>query len=131
MMDDIKEIPEKPDIPEWVDKAFDAVLDYQSDLSMERRFDDLLQTVTKYSFYLLERQRKTGKKKLEAEEEFIQECHHQLKMIERCFTMAKKHGRIVNKPNENYDTELLGKIISMKGTMGDIVQTVPPVKKEA
>lgn len=33
--------------------------------------------------------------------------------------------------NQNYGDDLLGKIIRMKSTTGDIVTTVPVVKKEA
>lgn len=127
-----KEIEEQapPPVPSYVNAAFDAMFDITDTATMEDRFDALMQAIVTYRFYLLDRHRRTGIKKVSEEEIFLFECQEQLKHIERVFAIAKKHGRIANKPNDSFNEDLLAKIIKMKGTTGEIVTTVPIIKKE-
>lgn len=119
-----------PKVSISVDEGFESIFGCDENSTMEQRFDALLQVMTANAFYLMDRQRSKGKKPSVEEREFQEECMTQLNMITKCFNTAKKHGRIANAPNANYDTELLGKIINMKGTMGDIVAKIPQPKKE-
>lgn len=119
-----------PPVPQYINDAFDAMFNVGDNATMEQRFDSLAQAIVTFRFYLLDRHRRTGRKKVDEEELFLFECNEQFKHIERVFAAMKKHGRIANIPNDQFDEQLLGKIINMKGTIGEIVTTVPVVKKE-
>lgn len=113
-----------------VEEGFESIFNCDENSTMEQRFDALLQVMTANAFYLMDRMRSKGKKPSVEEKEFQEECMYQLKLIDKAFAVAKKHGRIANLQNEKYDTELLAKIIKMKGTTGDIVTRVPVIPKE-
>lgn len=113
-----------------VEEGFESIFGCDENSTMEQRFDALLQVMTANAFYLMDRQRSKGKKPSVEEKEFQQECMAQLNLIDKAFTIAKKHGRIMNVPNDNYDSELLARVIRMKGSMGDIVTNVPVHPKE-
>jgi hypothetical protein len=114
-----------------VDEGFESIFGCDENSTMEQRFDALMQVMTANAFYLMDRMRSKGKKPSVEEKEFQEECMMQLTMINKVFLMAKKAGRIGSRPNENYDNELLARVVRMKGSMADIVQTVPVNKKEA
>lgn len=134
-MSKTKQIEPEYEIPKVlpvVDDAFEELFKMDSEWSLEERFDNLLQAMTASAFLLIDRQRKTGKKIGEAEMDFQEQAFAQLKMIDKCWTIARKHGRVQkNAIGNNFEGELLGKIVGMKGTMSDIVTTVPVTKKEA
>lgn len=118
-----------PQLPDYINDAFDAFFELDPNASMLDRFDALSHAIVAYRFYLLDRHRRTGKKKIDAEEVFLFDCNEQFKHIEKILISAKKMGRIHNAVNDNYETGLLAKIVKMKGSMGDIVTTVPTHKK--
>ncbi len=113
-----------------VEEGFESIFGCDENSTMEQRFDALMQVMTANAFYLMDRYRSKGKKPSVEEKEFQEECMAQLGLINKVFLMAKKSGRVTNRPNENYDNELRGRIAKMKGTMGDIVTMVPVNKKE-
>lgn len=129
-----KEIPQPPGkppkLPKEVNDAFDAFFDLGSDATILERFDALLYSIMSFRMYLLERQRKTGKKKVDEEELFLFECNEQFKHIEKMLISAKRFGRLpVNvAPTQQYNSDILAKVVKMKGSMGDIVTNVP-IKK--
>lgn len=118
-----------PPVPQYINDAFDAMFEVGDSATMEQRFDALMQAIVTFRFYLLDRHRRTGKKKVSEEELFLFECNEQFKYIERVFAAAKKHGRIANIPNEGFDRQLLAKIVKIKSGVGEIVTTVPVTKK--
>lgn len=120
-----------PDLPKELNDAFDAFFHIDPSATMMDRFDALAHAIIAFRFHLLDRHRRTGKKKVNEEEVFLFECNEQLKAMEKVILSAKKLGRLVeSKPPEQFESGLLGKIISMKGSVGDIVQKVPVEKKE-
>ena len=113
-----------PPVPQYINDAFDAMFEVGDSATMEQRFDALMQAIVTFRFYLLDRHRRTGKKKVSEEEIFLYECNEQFKYIERVFAAAKKHGRITNIPNDQFDQDLRAKVIKMKGSIADIVQNL-------
>lgn len=112
-----------------VNGAFDEIENEDSPLSMEERFDNLLQEIIAQAFFIIDRQRRTKQRMTDDEKNLQDDMMYQLRMIEKAFAIAKKQGRIASKPNERFDEQLVGKIKHMKSTIGDIVTTVPSVKK--
>lgn len=131
--DDLEQIPQPeetpPKLPDYINDAFDAFFDLDPAATMLDRFDALSHAIVAYRFYLLDRHRRTGKKKVDAEEIFLFDCNEQFKHIEKILLAAKRMGRIQNAVGDDYDKGLLAKIIKMKGSVGDIVRTVPVNKK--
>lgn len=130
-----KEIPEvekAPELTEDINKAFDDFFNLSMESSYFEKYDALCHAIVAYRFHLLNRHRVTGKKRIDAEDVFLFDCNEQLRHIEKIISSAKKNGRMpASSVNQNYGDDLLGKIIRMKSTTGDIVTTVPVVKKEA
>lgn len=131
--DDLEQIqPEEtaPELPPEIHSAFDAFFELGPDANMLDRFDALSHAIIAFRFYLLDRHRRTGKKKIEADEIFLYDCNEQLKQIEKVLVSAKKLGRLPQATmNEDFGRSLLGKIVTMKGSMSDIVRNVPTHKK--
>jgi len=121
-MNEELEVPQP--IPQ-VEEAFAEMFSMDSELSIEERLDKLVEAMTCSAFYLMDRQRRTGKKVSDAEREFQEEGMAQLKMIERCLSTAKKFGRLSGKVNPNFESGIVGRIRSMKGSVGDIVMSLP------
>jgi hypothetical protein len=121
---------EIPKVIPQVEEAFEEIFRMDSEWSLEQRFDRLLEAMTASAFYLMDRQRRTGKKVGEAERDFQEEGMAQLRLIDKCWTIAKKHGRVSTAPNPTFEGDMMARIVKMKGTMSDIVQTVPVNKKE-
>lgn len=123
-MDPEPEIPQP--IPQ-VEEAFEDIFRMDSEWSLEERFDRLLEAMTASAFYLMDRQRRTGKKPSDAERAFQEEGMAQLNMISKCWGIARKHGRV---PKESmvpsFETGLLARVVRMKSTVGDIVRDIPP-----
>lgn len=116
---------EKPFVRTGLEQAFESMFECDENATMEQRFDALLQVAWANSFYLLDRQRIYGKKPSDAEIDFQEQCDIQLKRMEKYFSMARKHGRIGNNPNDNFGTELVVRIQKRRGSLGDIVRDVP------
>ncbi len=119
---------ELPKVIPQVDEAFAEMFSMDSEASIEERFDKLVEAMTCSAFYLMDRQRRTGIKVSDADREFQEEGMAQLKMIEKCLSMAKKFGRLSGKVNPNYESEILIRVRGMKGSVGDIVATLPKNK---
>ena len=116
-----------------VDDAFAKLFSMDSEWSLEERFDRLMQAMTASAFYLMDRQRRTGKKIGDAEREFQEEAMAQLNLISKCWATARKYGRVPKEtavPRNEFEGNLLGRIIDMKGMVGDLVRTVTVPKKE-
>lgn len=127
---DLEEIPQPeyvvPKTSISVEEGFESIFGCDENSTMEQRFDALLQVLTANAFYLMDRQRSKGKKPSVEEKEFQEECMAQMNMIGKVFALARKHGRIANTPNENWDAQLLIKIKNKRGSIADIVQSLPP-----
>lgn len=119
----------EPVIPEplpMVEDAFQELFSMDSEWSMEERFDRLIEAMTASAFYLMDRQRRTGKKISDAERSFQEEGMAQLNMISKCWTIARKHGRVPKETTfSDFDDKLLARVIKMKSTVGDIVRDIP------
>lgn len=122
-MKEMKAILTKP-----VTKAFEEIESEESDLSMEERFDNLLQEIIAQAFLIIDRQRKTKQRITEDEKNLQDDSMYQLRMIEKAYALAKKNGRISPKANIQFDEQLLGKIKLMKSSIGEIVREVPVTK---
>lgn len=134
MKDELEDIqPQEtiPPLPKNISDMFDLFFELKEDAPFWEQFDTLTNAIAAYRVYLLKRHRTTGKKVTDAEEVFLYDCNEQHKHIEKMMMSAKKLGRLAGTVNENHDKNLLGKIIKMKGSVGDIVTTVPIIKKEA
>lgn len=118
-----------PKLPADLNDAFDAFFNLEPDANMLDRFDALSHAIIAFRFYLLDRHRKTGRKAYDSEELFLFDCNEQLKHIEKVIMSAKKLGRLQPSRTPDYGASLLGKIVEMKGSMGEIVTTVPTHKK--
>lgn len=118
-----------PKLPEEINNAFDAFFDLDPSVTMLDRFDALSHAIIAFRFYILDRHRRTGKKMVNAEELFLIDCNIQLKEMEKVLMSAKKLGRLHTPKNDNYDGNLVAKIVQMKGSLGEIVTTVPTHKK--
>lgn len=123
-------IYEKPVILPTVDEAFEKIFEVNSEMSLEHRFDVLLQSIIESSIYLLDRQRRTGKAVGDADREFQYEAEAQLKLIEKCFVMAKKYGRLSSSANPEFETEIITHIRTRQSSIGDIVRIVPTSNKK-
>lgn len=123
-MSEMKAILTKP-----VTQAFDDIENEDSDVSMEERFDNLLQEIIAQAFFIIDRQRKTKIRMTDDEKNLQDDMMYQLRMVEKVFSIAKKQGRIAPKANEDFDNQLLRKIKNFKSTMGEIVRDVPVTTK--
>lgn len=114
-----------------LDESMSEIVNEMSPMSLQDRFDSLMQEFIAFAFYLIDRQKKTGKRMEDHERLWQEDSMKQLRMIERIFYMALKNGRIVSKPNADFDSQVIDKIRSMQSTVGDIVQKLPqpPQKK--
>lgn len=119
--------PATPEVIPMVDEAFEEIFKMDSAWSLEERFDRLIEAMTASAFYLMDRQKRTGKKINDAERSFQEEGMAQLNMISKCWGIARKHGRVPKETSFNdFDNNLLAKIVKMKSTVGDIVRDIPP-----
>lgn len=108
-----------------VQQAMGAIVNLYSPKPIEERFDELMQQIIAFSFYLIDRQRETGQRAEEHEEDWINDAMKHLKNIEKGFAMAKKYGRVSPKPNPNFDAQVIDKIDGFKKTVGEIVRKIP------
>ena len=110
-----------------IDEAFEGIIDEDSDLSIQERFDLLGQEIIAHSYYIMERQRKTHERMTVEEKLEQQDSVEQFNIIEKIFTKLKKAGRLSNvSPNGHFDEQLIKKIQAKKSTIGDIVRKIPP-----
>lgn len=108
-------------ITEDINDAINDIMNEYGNATVEERFDDLMQKMIAFAFYIMDRQRTTGKRIQEHELQWQEDSMKQLKVIERVFQIAKKQGRIAAKPNGNFDAQLIGQMKEMKRSVGDIV----------
>lgn len=118
------------DVGKNLQSSLDAIEDENSQLTMEERFDGLMQQMIAFGFYIIDRHKQRGERIYEHEREWQKDTIDQLKMIERIFVMAKKNGRIFPKPNEHFDEQLIDAIKKTKSTVGEIVRKLPKKEKE-
>lgn len=112
-----------------VDKAFRSV-EEDTTSSIQERFDILGQEIISNSYFIMERQRKTGQRISDEERDLQEDMVEQFNIIEKIFIKLKKAGRLGDvKPNDKFDEQLLSRIKSKKSTIGDIVQTLPTAPK--
>lgn len=104
--------------------AMEAITDENSPLSIEERFDNLSQEMLKNAWILMRKLSK-GQKVTPEEKAFQEEGMKLLHMADKIFSMLRKHKRIDNKPNVNFDKQLVQKIKQMQSTIGEIVQKLP------
>lgn len=115
-----------PAVNPELQKALDVICDENSELTMYQRFDNLIHLALSHGFFLINRQRKTGYRPLQAEYDFQDELKRQITFIENILKVAKRNGRIPQeKANPNFDGELLENIKEMESSMGNIVATIP------
>jgi hypothetical protein len=108
-----------------IDRLLAEIEDDASGLSLEERFDKLLQQLLAVQFVIIERQRKTGKPVEEHEQIWINDSMKFMKNIEKLFSMAKKYNRISTKPNANFEQQTISTIKELKSSLGDIVRKIP------
>lgn len=132
--DDLEQIqPQEtpPPLPPHISDMFDLFFDLDESAPFWEQFDHLTNAIAAYRVYLLRRHRTTGKKIIDAEELFLFDCNEQHKHLEKLMMSAKKLGRLSpDTVNPNMDSDLLARVVKMKGTVSDIVATVPQIKKE-
>lgn len=126
-IDKFNEELEAPKVIPQVDEAFEELFSMDSSWSIEERFSKLLSAVTASAFYLMDRQRRTGRKVSDADRDFQQEAMAQLKLIEKCLVTAKKFGYLDGRKIEEagFDDDVHSKVIKMKSSISDIVANVP------
>lgn len=131
-MQNEEQIPEPQDIapklPKALNDAFDAYFDDTLDIDMWQRFDMLSRAIVEYRSFLLNRHRKTGKKKLDEEDLFLFECNEQLKHIEKILMSAKKLGRIGAPPSDGWEDKEWLKRVKESTTVGSIVRDMKGTK---
>jgi len=113
-----------------LEQAIDAIEDEQSPLSMEERFDNLMQAGIAFALFLSKKARVTGKKVSKEDDIKQTVMMRQLHIVDKIFSIAKKHKRIANAPNFNFDRQLSQQIKEMNSSIGDIVSRLPENKKE-
>jgi hypothetical protein len=124
-MKEEQEIPSAdvaPKLPKALNDAFDAYFDENSNADMWQRFDMLSRAIVEYRSFLLNRHRKTGKKRLDEEDLFLFDCNEQLKHIEKILMTAKKLGRIGAPPSDGWEDKEWLKRVKESTTMGSIVR---------
>lgn len=115
-------------LPPELDDAL-AAIDQYSDTPIEERFDALMERVIAFGWFIMDRQKKTGKRIESHEREWQEDAMVQLRMIDKVFTMARKNGRMMAKANEQFDTQLINTMRDMKSSVGEIVQRLPDEPK--
>jgi ribosome-binding ATPase YchF (GTP1/OBG family) len=109
-----------------LNEAFDGIVDEDSGLSIQDRFDLLGQEIIAHSYFIMERQRKTHERMTAEEKLEQQDSVEQFNIIEKIFTKLKKAGRLSNvSANDHFDEQLLKRIQSKKSTIGEIVRELP------
>lgn len=125
MKDELEDIPSvdvAPKLPKALNDAFDAYFDENSGADMWQRFDMLSRAIVEYRSFLLNRHRKTGKKRLDEEDLFLFDCNEQLKHIEKVLMSAKKLGRIGAPPSDGWEDKSWLKRVKESSTIGPIVR---------
>lgn len=127
--DELEEIEQPvetlPPLTPAISDMFDLFFNLDETAPFWQQFDYLTNAISAYRIYLLKRHRTTGKKVTAAEECFLMDCNDQHKHLEKMMMSAKKLGRLNGTVNPNMESDLLAKIIKMKGSMGEIVTNVP------
>lgn len=113
-----------------LEAAMDAIENEESNLSFEERFDNLMQAGIAFAWFLSRKAQVTGKKTTKEDEARQEVMMRQLHKVDRIFTIAKKHKRIANAPNFNFDRQLAQQIKAMNSSIGEIVSRLPDNKKE-
>lgn len=108
-----------------VNEAMGAIVNLYSPKPIEERFDDLIQQIIAFSFFCIDRQRETGQRTEEHEQDWIDDSMKHLKNIEKMLATAKKYGRLSPKPNPNFDAQVIDKIDGYKKSVGEIVRKIP------
>lgn len=104
-----------------VNQALDEISNEESEMTVEKNFDNLCQEILSQSYQICIKAKKKGTK-IEEDEDYRQiQMVKQVRIISSIYAMLKRNGRISTKPNEHFDEQLLAKIKEQKSTIGDIV----------
>lgn len=117
-------------LPEGIEQAMMEFEDDNSDVSLEERFDKLMEAMMAFAFVMIDRHRRTGLRIGEHEKQWQEDSMEQLRAMEKVMAMAKKYNRISsNKPNNNFTSQTVSQIQSMKSTVGEIIRKVPKINE--
>lgn len=92
--------------------------------SIEARLDALGVELMSNAFYLMDKIKLVGKKKVQKEIEAQEELQKQFKVICTTYAMLKKLGRVSAKSNDNLENQLLEKVKKSQGSLGAIVTRI-------
>ena len=113
-----------------VNEAIDDVMNEDSDLSIEQRFDQIGQEIISNAYVIIKRMKKGGPSMTSEEKTLQDEMMYQLNIVEKVFSKLKKAGRIAPPANKDFDTELMGKmkddLEKSKSSVGQIVRMIQP-----
>ncbi len=117
-------------VSEDIARTMSEIENELSDLSLEERFDKLIQDLMAFQYVIIERHRRTGEPIEPHQAIWITDSMVHLKNIEKLMAYAKKYHRLSTKPNEKFDQQTTQRIREMKSSISDIVRKIPIVKKD-
>ncbi len=102
----------------------DEVVALEQAKSIEERLDALGMELMENAFLTMDKMKQYGKKASKKDIELQEELQRNFKTLCATYQMLKKLGRISNKPNENFEADLLKRVKDKKSSLGAIVTRI-------